>query len=131
MSPAEIRAAAAPGGDRIDKLIERLPLVMQTGIRWLRRPSSGWARIPAGVLLVGGGLLSILPVFGLWMLPLGAILLADDVPALRQARDRILDVIERYRPHWFARPATSNAAASAGAPSWPANSRGTGGAGHT
>ena len=50
-----------------------------------------------------GSFLSILPVFGLWMLPLGLVLLAEDVPVLRRARDRILEWIERRRPHWFRR----------------------------
>ena len=39
-------------------------------------------RLPLGVLLVIGGLLSILPVLGIWMLPLGLMLLAVDIPAL-------------------------------------------------
>jgi hypothetical protein len=59
-------------------------------------------RIPAGLLLIGGGVFGILPIFGLWMLPLGLLLLAEDVPLLRRARDRSLDWIKRHRPHWFA-----------------------------
>jgi hypothetical protein len=55
------------------------------------------------VLLIGGGLLSILPGFGLWMLPLGLLLLAEDIPPLRRGRDRALDWIERRRPHWIRR----------------------------
>jgi hypothetical protein len=101
-SPAEAAVMEARGEDRIDRLIERLPLSIRAAIRWLRWPSSRWARIPIGSLLIVGGVLSILPVLGLWMLPLGAILLADDVPALRRGRDRMLDAIERHRPHWFA-----------------------------
>jgi hypothetical protein len=34
------------------------------------------------------------------MLPLGLVLLAEDVPLLRRARDRLLDWIERRRPQW-------------------------------
>jgi hypothetical protein len=40
-------------------------------------------RVPAGVTLIAGGVLSFLPVLGLWMLPLGLLLLAIDLPALR------------------------------------------------
>lgn len=90
--------------DRVDRLIEHLPSVVRQASRWLRQPSSRWARIPAGVLLIIGGLLSILPVLGLWMLPLGAVLLAEDLPALRRLRERVLDRIERHRPHWFGHP---------------------------
>ncbi len=40
-------------------------------------------RVPTAVLLVLGGSLSFLPVLGLWMLPLGLMLLAVDVPVIR------------------------------------------------
>jgi len=87
---------------RIERLIGRLPNALQPTIRWLRRPSSRWVRIPAGVLLIGGGILSVLPLLGIWMLPLGLMLLAEDLPPLRRVRDRVLDWIARHRPHWFA-----------------------------
>jgi hypothetical protein len=87
---------------RLRRLLRRLPSRMQAVTRWLRRPASRWARIPAGVLLIIGGCLAILPVFGLWMFPLGLMLLADDIPPLRRFRDRALDWLERRRPHWFA-----------------------------
>jgi hypothetical protein len=60
-------------------------------------------RISIGVLLIVGGLLSTLPVFGLWMLPVGLLLLAEDVPVLRRATDRVLEWVERRRPHWLQR----------------------------
>jgi hypothetical protein len=85
----------------IERLIARLPPKLQSAVRWLRRPSSRLARIAAGILLICGGFLSILPIFGLWMLPLGLILLAEDIPAIGRLRDRLLDWIERRRPHWL------------------------------
>ena len=87
---------------RLRRLLRRLPGRMQAATRWLRKPASRWARIPAGILLIIGGCLAILPVFGLWMLPLGLMLLADDIPPLRRARERALNWLERRRPHWFA-----------------------------
>jgi hypothetical protein len=63
-----------------------------------------WVRIPAGVLLIAGGVLSILPVLGLWMLPLGLVLLAEDVPPLRHATGRLLAWIEHHKPHWMGLP---------------------------
>jgi hypothetical protein len=36
------------------------------------------------------------------MLPLGLILLADDIPLLRRARGWALDWMARRKPHWFA-----------------------------
>jgi len=53
-------------------------------LRSLRHPNSRWIRIPAGVLLVLGGIFSILPFLGIWMLPLGLLLIAYDVPVLRE-----------------------------------------------
>ncbi|WP_424931894.1 hypothetical protein [Amaricoccus macauensis] len=41
------------------------------------------ARLPIACVLIFGGLLAVLPVFGLWMLPIGLLLLALDVPRLR------------------------------------------------
>ena len=87
---------------RLRRLLRRLPSRMQAITRWLRKPASRWARLPAGILLIIGGCLAILPVFGLWMFPLGLMLLADDIPPLRRFRDRALDWLERRRPHWFA-----------------------------
>jgi hypothetical protein len=49
----------------------------------LRRPFPTLAAICLGVLPIVCSLLSILPLFGLWVLPLDLVLLAEDVPVLR------------------------------------------------
>ena len=98
------RRAVAHRDERLEALIERLPRRARSAVRWLRRPEACWLRIPAGILLILGGFLAILPVFGLWMLPLGLVLLADDVPLLRRTRGRVLDWIERRHPRWLGRP---------------------------
>jgi hypothetical protein len=89
---------------RLSNLIDRLPNRLRSATHWLLRPESRWARIPAGALLILGGLLSILPVFGLWMFPLGLILLAEDLPIVRRGVMRALDWLENHWPHWFAKP---------------------------
>ena len=71
---------------RMEQLIDRLPESWHSSARWLRRPSRRFLRISIGVLLIVGSLLAILPVFGLWMLPIGLLLLAEDIPVLRKRR---------------------------------------------
>ena len=70
---------------RIERLIDRLPGRPRMMIHWLRRPSLRWVRVVAGVLFIAGSFLSILPIFGIWMLPLGLILLAEDIPAAKSS----------------------------------------------
>lgn len=86
---------------RMAHLLDRLPDRLRRATIWLLRPQARWVRIPAGMLLVLGGIFSILPVLGIWMLPLGLVLLAEDVPFLRHWRERALDWIEHKRPHWI------------------------------
>ena len=93
---------------RLELLVRRLPQRFQTVVRWLRRPAARWVRIPAGLLLIVASLFSILPFLGLWMLPLGLVLLAEDVPPVRRATDRVLAWIEQRRPHWMGLPQASH-----------------------
>jgi hypothetical protein len=86
---------------RIRQLIAHLPPGMQRTIQWMRRPSARWARLPAGVGFCIGGVFAVLPVLGLWMLPLGLVLLSEDIPALRRLTDKALDWLEGRIPHWF------------------------------
>jgi hypothetical protein len=89
---------------RLERLIRRLPERRQPSVRWLRSPKARWVRLPLGGVFILGSFLFVLPIFGLWMLPVGLLLLAEDLPALRRLRTRILDWTERHRPHWFCEP---------------------------
>jgi hypothetical protein len=53
-------------------------------LRRLRHPDARLIRIPIGLLCILGGIFSFLPVLGIWMLPLGLLLIAQDVPVLRK-----------------------------------------------
>jgi hypothetical protein len=64
-------------------------------VGWLRRPSSRYSRVPLAILLIVGGIFSFLPVLGLWMLPLGPLLFAQDVPVLQKPMARMLGWLER------------------------------------
>lgn len=66
------------------RLETELPRPVGRVLRWLRHPASRLVRIPAGLLFILGGVFSFLPAFGLWMLPLGLMLIAHDVPFLQK-----------------------------------------------
>ena len=63
-------------------------------VGWLRKPSSRLVRIPLAILLIVGGIFSFLPVLGLWTLPLGLVLFAQDLPFLEKPMARMLGWIE-------------------------------------
>jgi hypothetical protein len=67
----------------LDRWQRLLPRWAARGLRWLRKPSARWLRIPIGLLLVLCGLFGFLPVLGFWMLIPGLLLLSLDLPFLR------------------------------------------------
>ena len=67
---------------RFDREFERVAQ-LAPWVRRLRQPGWMLVRILLGCTLFLGGFLAILPVFGLWMIPLGLLLLAIDIPALQ------------------------------------------------
>jgi hypothetical protein len=73
----------------------RLPARPAKFVSYLRQPSSKWVRFPLALLLMLGGVFSILPVLGLWMLPLGMLLIAQDVPVLEKPVAKSLGWVER------------------------------------
>ena len=67
-------------------------------VRWLRKPGSGLVRIPLGIVLILFGLVGFLPILGFWMIPLGLLVLAIDVPLVRPPLISVLDWVERKWP---------------------------------
>lgn len=67
---------------------------------WIRRPSSRLVRIPLGMLLIVGGVFSFLPVLGIWMLPLGLLLIALDLPFLQGPLNRLTFWARRKWQTW-------------------------------
>jgi hypothetical protein len=63
--------------------LERLVPPLRGPMSTLRRDSWFPLRFPVALMLIVGGFFSFLPVLGLWMLPLGLLLLAVDLPILR------------------------------------------------
>jgi hypothetical protein len=67
-----------------EAVYRRVPAGISRFIRWLREPSSFAVRLFVAILLIVGGIFSFLPILGIWMLPLGLLLIAQDVPALQK-----------------------------------------------
>lgn len=80
---------------RVTDLSAKLPERARRAVDWLREPSRFWIRLMAALLLILGGIFSILPVLGLWMLPLGLALLSQDVPGLKVPLEHAARWIER------------------------------------
>jgi hypothetical protein len=64
-------------------VMERRIPALRRPLRFLLNDNGGMMRGMVALLLMAGGLLSFLPFLGVWMLPLGLLLLAVDVPVLR------------------------------------------------
>jgi hypothetical protein len=83
---------------QFDRLRARLPW-LDGWIRHLQSDRAALIRLPLALLLILGGLLSFLPVLGIWMLPLGLMLLALDIPVLRGPVSAAIIRVRR----WWAR----------------------------
>jgi hypothetical protein len=82
--------------DYLRRIVARLPAPLGRAIRFLRRPERRWLRIPIAVLFVAGGLLWFLPVVGLWMLPLGLLLLAEESPPVKRRLAAVFMAVETW-----------------------------------
>ena len=82
----------------LDRLERRLPDAVAKFVRKMREPSSAFVRIPLAILLICGGMLGFLPILGFWMVPLGLVLVAQDVAFLRPPLARLFGWIERKWP---------------------------------
>lgn len=86
---------AADWDRRVTDLSAKLPDRIRRAVDWLREPSRFWVRLLAAILFILGGIFAILPVLGLWMLPVGLALLSQDVPALKVPLEHAARWIER------------------------------------
>lgn len=99
---APVRERPSEGGSadredpRLQRLLDALPGPVRRGYGWLIRPGSRWARWPLGLALMAGGVFGFLPILGLWMLPLGALLLGEDIPPVRRVTLNGLGRLQRW-----------------------------------
>jgi hypothetical protein len=67
-------------------------------IRWMRDPKSRWIRLPLGILCIIASFFWFLPVVGVEFLPIGLLLIAEDVPVLRRPVAKLMLWLEaRWR----------------------------------
>jgi hypothetical protein len=78
-----------------DRIEQHLPKWLARFLHWLRQPSMLAVRILVCLLLIAGGIFAFLPILGFWMLPLGLILIAQDIPPLRPPIARLIAWAER------------------------------------
>ncbi|TDL81796.1 tryptophan synthase subunit beta [Palleronia sediminis] len=86
MTDEEREARRERSGKRLDRQFEAMGHAVppaQRAIRSLRFGRLARLRLPLAIALIIMGLFSFLPLMGIWMVPLGLLLLALDIPALR------------------------------------------------
>lgn len=89
--------AADPDDDApLQRLLAALPGPVRRAFTWLCQPRLIWLRIPLAILLIAGGFLGFLPILGFWMVPLGILLLAEDIPFLRRPTMRALGAVQDW-----------------------------------
>lgn len=94
--------------DPLEEAFTRLEALLPKGPRhaliWLHDPKSRWVRIPLGILCIIASFFWFLPVVGLEFLPIGLLLIAQDVPFLRRpvglATLWLLERVERVMKWW-------------------------------
>jgi hypothetical protein len=74
---------------RWSRPVGRLTARLIRAIGRLKAHQNPWVRRGLGCALILGGLLAFLPVLGIWMLPLGLVILSDERHALRRPRRRL------------------------------------------
>lgn len=67
---------------------------------YIRQPWAILIRIPLGLIFIVAGIFSFLPILGIWMLPLGVLLLAVDLPFLRRPLNAVIVRSERRWRRW-------------------------------
>jgi hypothetical protein len=95
------------------RLEKMLPRPLSRALHWLHDPAMSVVRIPLGMLFIIASFFWFLPVLGLELLPIGLLLIAQDVPFLRRPVGRLmlylLDAAERVMRWWKSRRARRGA----------------------
>jgi hypothetical protein len=97
------------GKEKLDRAYEALedktPDRVSRAIRWLQKPEERWIRWPLGLALIGGGFFGFfLPILGVEFIPIGLLLIAQDIPFLRKPVGAAMLWLERKwmeLRHWW------------------------------
>ena len=76
---------------KFQRFSDLLPAPIAGPVNWLRSPAARWVRVPAGILLI---------ILGFWMIPLGILLMAQDIAILRRPTRAAMTRIERKWSEW-------------------------------
>ncbi len=99
--PYRCRVNSDPKSDLDRELLlfeQKLPRFFSRVVDWVRRPTSRLIRLPVAFFLILFGMFGFLPVVGFWMVPLGLLLIARDVPALEPPLAKLLGWVNRNWP---------------------------------
>jgi hypothetical protein len=101
---ARLRDRARERLTRQFQLIERRFPGFGRYVAFIRADRARLIRLPIALLFILGGLLAVLPFLGLWMLPVGLMLLAVDLPFLQGPVSAAVIRLRRRFGHWLRRP---------------------------
>jgi hypothetical protein len=90
------------GKDEMDRayagLEKEAPAWMARHIRWLHSPASRKFRLPIGILLIACGLVGFLPIVGYEFIPVGLLVISQDIPFLRRPMGKfVLWLLEKWK----------------------------------
>lgn len=101
-------ARAMNGRQTLDLAFARLQALLPPRaarcVAWLHSPQAMWVRIPVGLLCILASAFWFLPVIGIEWLPIGLLLLAQDLPFMRKPVGLLmlflLAQVERLQAWW-------------------------------
>ena len=70
--------------DRAQTWKSRTIEILRKAYRWGQEKIPRGLRPVIGLLLIAGGVFGFLPILGFWMVPVGAVFVALDIPPLRR-----------------------------------------------
>jgi hypothetical protein len=81
--------------EEMDRFQNHIPAWVGHNLNRLRGKRAIWVRVLTGVALISAWCFLPLPIVGIWMLPVGLALLANDIPMLRKPIARLLHFTNR------------------------------------